>query len=98
MAGVSKRGAKEGPSAPPAPARPRRAPCATRGGVRPVGGWWGPALRGPPPRPPRTEATLQPPPVQPLQVKGSKGSALGGDPRGRAPWRGQGRTPALLPP
>ena len=31
-----------------------------------------------------------PPPVQPRQVKGPKGSALGGDPRGRAPWWGSG--------
>ena len=37
-----------------------------------------------------------PPPVQPLQVKGPKGSALGGDPRGRAPWWGfRGKAPDL---
>ena len=32
-----------------------------------------------------TERAMRAPPVQPLQVKGSKGSALGGDSRGRAP-------------
>ena len=38
------------------------------------------------------------PPSRPTSpVKGSKGSALGGDPRGRAPWRVQGRALALLP-
>ena len=32
----------------------------------------------------------RPPSCPPSQVKGSKGSALGGDPRGRAPWWGFG--------
>ena len=37
-----------------------------------------------------------PPPVQPLQVKGSKGSALGGSPEGSALWWGsRGKAPGL---
>ncbi len=41
-------------------------------------------------------STIWPPPVQPLQLKGPKGSALGGDPRGGAPWWGfRGKAPDL---
>ena len=37
------------------------------------------------------------PPSRPTSpVKGSKGCALGGDPRGRAPWRGPGAEPLAL--
>ena len=50
-------------------------------------------------RPARRTAPLRlahtPPPPHPLPVKGSKGSALGGVPRGSAPWRGPGRSPGL---
>ena len=42
----------------------------------------------------------RPLPLLTLPVKGSKGSALGGVPRGSAPWWGLGRSPSLasLPP
>ncbi len=50
----------------------------------------GPAIAGPA----RSRVT-SPPPVQPLPLKGPKGSALDGDPRGRAPWWVEGKAPVL---
>ena len=38
----------------------------------------------------------RPLPLPTLPVKGSKGSALGGVPRGSAPWWGLGRSPSLV--